>query len=107
MLSHAIDDSSDRPIAYASRSLTAAEKGYVQLEKEVLLIIFGIKKSHNYLYGRKFIIEFDYKPMFFLFSEKKGIPHMASARAYQYTIHHKSGTEIGNADGLSRLPIHI
>ena len=39
---------------------------------------------------------------------------MASARilrwaltlsAYQYTICHKSGTEIGNADGLSRLPI--
>ena len=39
---------------------------------------------------------------------------MASARilrwaltlsAYQYTIRHKSGTEIGNADGLSRLPI--
>ena len=40
---------------------------------------------------------------FFLFSEKKDIPHMASARiqrwaltlsAYQYTIRHKSGTEI-------------
>ena len=25
--------------------------------------------------------------------------------AYQYTILHKSGTETGNADGLSRLPI--
>ena len=76
--------------------------------------MFGIKKFHNYLHGCKFIIESDHKPLFFFFSEKKGIPHMASTRiqrwaltlsAYQYTIHHKSGTEIGNANGLSRLPI--
>ena len=114
MLSHTKDDGGDRPIAYASRSLTATEKGYAQLEKEALLIIFGIQKFHNYLYGHKFIIESDHEPLFFLFSEKKGIPHMASARiqrwaltlsAYQYTIHHKSGTEIGNANGLSQLPI--
>ena len=94
VLSHTMDDGSDRPIAYASRSLTAAEKGYAQLEKEALSIIFGIKKFHNYLYGRKFIIESYHKPLFFLFSEKKGIPQMASARiqrwaltlsAYQYT----------------------
>ena len=114
MLSHTLDEGSDQPITYASRSLPAAEKGYVQLKKEALSIIFGIKKFHNYLYGCKIIIEFDHKPLFFLFSEKKGIPHMASSHiqrwaltlsAYQYNIRHKSGTEIGNADGLSRLPI--
>ena len=52
-------------------SLTAAEKGYAQLEKEAVSIIFGIKKFHNYLYGCKFIIEFDHKPLFFYLVKRK------------------------------------
>ena len=48
VLSHTMDDGSDRPIGYASRTLTAAEKGYAKLKKEALSIIFGIKKFHNY-----------------------------------------------------------
>ena len=66
VLSHTMDDGSVRPISYASRSLTAAEKGYAKLKKEALSINFGIKKFHNYLYGRKFIIESDLKPLFFI-----------------------------------------
>lgn len=44
VISQEMDDSSDRPIAYASRTLTAAERNYSQLEKEALAIIFGIQK---------------------------------------------------------------
>ena len=51
VLSHTMEDGTERPVAYASRTLTPAEKNYSQLEREGLAIIFGIKKFHNYLYG--------------------------------------------------------
>jgi hypothetical protein len=45
-------DGSDRPVAYASCTLTKAEVNYSHLEKEGLAVIFGVKKFHNYFYGR-------------------------------------------------------
>ena len=80
VLSHSLDDGTERPIAYVSRTLTTAEKNYSQLEKEGLAIIFGVKKFHNYLYGRRFTIESDHQPLSYLFHESKGISPMASSR---------------------------
>ena len=52
VLSHVMEDGTERPVAYASRTLTSAEKNYSQLEKEGLAIVYGVKKFHNYLFGR-------------------------------------------------------
>ena len=43
-----------KPIAYASRSLTAVEQRYSQIEREVLAIVFGCEHFHMYLIGCKF-----------------------------------------------------
>ena len=95
VLSHILDTGEEKPIAYASRTLNSAERHYSQLEREGLAIVFGVKKFHNYLYGRHFTIESDHQPLSHLFSETKSIPAMASARiqrwaltleAYQYNI---------------------
>ena len=53
VISYVMEDGSERPIAYASRSLGKAEQGYSQIEKEGLAIVFGVKKFHKYLYGRR------------------------------------------------------
>ena len=37
-----------KPIAYASRSMTSAEKNYSQIKKEVLSIVFAVQKFHQY-----------------------------------------------------------
>ena len=116
VISHTLPDGSERPIAFASRSLTSAEKNYAQLEKEALSLIFGVKKFHQYLYGRKFNLITDHKPLTAILGPKKGIPSLAAARlqrwavllsAYQYEIHFKPTDAHGNADGLSRLPLPL
>ena len=80
VLSHKLDDGTEHPIAFASRSLAPAERKYAQLDKEGLAIIFGVKHFRQYLLGRHFTIYSDHKPLQHLFSENKAIPAMASAR---------------------------
>ena len=101
----------EKPVAYASRTLTNAEQNYSQLEKEGLALIFRVKKFHNYLFGRTFTLCTDHKPLQALFNDSKPIPCMASAciqrralalASYEYTIKYKSG-----AAALSHLPLPV
>lgn len=71
-------DGSERPISFMSRTLTAAEKKYSQLDKEGLAVVYGIQKFHKYLYIRSFTICTYHKPLISLFNEKKNIPQMGS-----------------------------
>lgn len=80
VLSHVMKDGSEKPIGFASRTLTAAEKGYSQLDKEGLAIVFAERRFHQYLYGCVFKVHTDHKPLMSLFSEKRCIPPLASAR---------------------------
>jgi len=43
-----------QPGAYASRSPTETECNYLQMEKELLVMVFGVEKFESYLYGRTF-----------------------------------------------------
>ena len=76
VLSHVMDDGQEHPIVYASRTLTPAEQGYSQLEKENLAIVFGVKKFHNYIYGQQFSHRFR-SPATILFvqSSKSNFPY--------------------------------
>lgn len=52
-----------KPIEYASRSLTLAQRKWAQIEKEALSILFGLERFDQYTYGRKVLIESDHKPL--------------------------------------------
>ena len=114
VISHVMPDGSEKPIAYASRTLSAAEKNYSQIEREALAIVFGIKRYHQYLFARNFTLVTDHRPLTHIFGPKTGIPTIAASRmirwalllaGYQYQIVYKSSKDNANADALSRLPV--
>lgn len=79
VISHVFPDGSERPIVYASRTLSAAEKNYGQIEKEALSLVFGVRKFHQYIYRQKFVLVTDHKPLTPVFRPKRGTPTLAAA----------------------------
>ena len=96
VLSHIMEDGTERPVGFASRTMNAAEKNYSQLDKEGAAVMFALKKFHKLLCGRSFDIITDHKPLVSLFGELKQVPTMASPCVqwwavtlceYEYNIH--------------------
>ena len=81
-----MDNGEDKPVSFASHMLTAAEQKYSQLNKEALAIVFGVKKYHQYLYGRRFKLKTDHKPLIHIFSESKATPTTASGRIQRWVL---------------------
>ncbi|XP_054742683.1 uncharacterized protein K02A2.6-like [Anastrepha obliqua] len=113
VLSHINPDGTEQPIAFASKTLNRHQENYSQIEKEGLAIIFGVKKFHQFLYGRKFTLITDHKPLVSIFSPDKNLPTMTAQRiqrwaitlmGYQFQIKYRKTTNHANADALSRLP---
>ena len=99
----------EQPIYYASRALTSAEKNYQNLEREAQAAVWGMEKFHYFLYGRKFILQTDQKPLVSIFRK-----HMIDVspriqritiRAWQYDFvpQHIPGRINVIADSLSRV----
>lgn len=98
----------DLPIGYASRLLNGAEQRYSTIEKECLAIIYCVSHFRPYLYGRKFLIITDHKPLVWLHSIKDPSSRLWKWRLklseYNYEIEYKAGSANANADALSRNP---
>eukprot|EP00096_Caligus_rogercresseyi_P008108 TRINITY_DN2646_c0_g2_i2.p1 TRINITY_DN2646_c0_g2~~TRINITY_DN2646_c0_g2_i2.p1 ORF type:complete len:1290 (-),score=97.72 TRINITY_DN2646_c0_g2_i2:320-4189(-) len=113
VLSHQIDGM-DRPIAFASRKLSKAERNYSQIDREATAIVFGLNRFERYLLGRRFCIKTDHKPLEFILHPNKGLPAVVTARlsrfalrlsSFDFEIIHVKGVNNSNADALSRGPI--
>ena len=100
----------NKPIAYASKSLTETESRYANIERELLACVFGAERFHTYLFGKHFTIQSDHRPLDMI--SKKNLT-AAPARLqrmllrlqkYDYVIQYKPGSEVILADSLSRLP---
>ncbi|XP_060112835.1 uncharacterized protein K02A2.6-like [Heteronotia binoei] len=114
VLGHQLPDGREVPVAYYSRTLTPAERNYTQIDKEALAIVAGVRKFHEYLYGRRFTIATDHKPLLGLLAPDRQTPQILSQRvlrwnqflnSYTYTLVHRAGKAMGHADALSRLPL--
>ena len=90
-------------------ALTSAEKNYQNLEREAQASVWGMEKFHYFLYGRKFILQTDQKPLVSIFRK-----HMIDVspriqritiRAWQYDFvpQHIPGRNNVISDALSRV----
>lgn len=97
-----------RPVAYASKSLSATQKGYAQIEKETLAIVFGCQRFHQYLYGRPFVVESDHKPLESIFQKPLNKSPLRLQRLritlqnYDFCVRFKRGALLYIPDTLSR-----
>lgn len=51
----------NKPIAFASKSLSNTEQHYVNIEREMLAVVFGCKHFHIYLFCKQFVVEPEHK----------------------------------------------
>ena len=86
VISHVFPNGEEKPIAFGSRTLSPAEKQYSQLDFEAFSIIFGVKKFFQYLYGRKFLLATDHKPLIHILGDKCGIPQLAANRLQRWAV---------------------
>ncbi len=112
VLSQLQEDGLCHPVAYASRSLTAAERNYGITELETLAVFWALTHYHSYLYGQEVTVYTDHSAVkAVLLSPKPGGKH-ARWRTKVYgsgirdlKIVHRSGKSNANADSLSRSPL--
>lgn len=102
-------DTGDHPICFISRSFQKGELNKSTIMKELLAIHYAITYLRPYLYGTKFIVRSDHKPLIFLYNVKNPASKLTQIRLdleeYNFEIEHISGKANVVADALSRIHI--
>lgn len=98
-----------RPLAFASRVLTKAERNYSVTEKECLGLIWAVEHFRVYIYGRRCVLRTDHNPLLALSSSNKLKGRLArwalKLSEFELDIEHVAGKSIPHADALSRAPV--
>ena len=96
------------PIAYASRSLTETECRYAQIEKELLAVVFGVERFHQYIYAKEVTVETDHRLLVSIISKlldkaPARLQHMLlKLQRFHINLQYKPSKELFTADALSR-----
>ena len=96
-------------IAYASRTLSVAERNYSSVEREALAIVWATKHFRQYLEGGPVIVRSDCKALGWLKTARDPTGRLArwamKLSPYHLIIQHHPGTSNPNGDFLSRYPV--
>ena len=101
-------DGMERPIAFASRTLSKSERNYCVTRRELLAIVEFIKQHRHYLQGTRFCIRSDHSPLRSVIKAKNPEGQLARSIEFLSTfdceIQYRPGQRHQNADALSRRP---
>ena len=101
----------ERPVAYFSKSFTKTERNYSVSEKELFAIVASMEHFKHYLFGKKFTVYSDHRPLSWLLKCDKPAQRLARwlmrIEHFDFEIIYREGPKNGNADGLSRMPVDV
>ena len=96
-------------ISYASKTLIEAHINYTTTEKELLPVVYALKKFWSYILGSKIIIYTDHAALKYLLSKKEAKPRLTRLvlllQEFDLENKDKKGIENSVADHLSHLHI--
>lgn len=97
------------PIAFASKAFTKGESNKSTIEQELTAIHWAIEYFRPYIYGRKFVIRTDHRPLIYLFSLKNPSSKLTRMRwdleEYDFKVEYIKGSSNVLSDALSRIQI--
>ena len=85
ILMHRLPDGNSKTVCRASKSLTAAERKYGQIEKDGLALTFAVRKFHKYLCGRTFTLVTDNQRLL-AYGRNKSLPATAANRLIRWAL---------------------
>ena len=98
----------NKPIAYASRALTETQKRYAPIEQELLAVVLGCHKFHQYIYGKQVTVYSDHKPLENIIKKPFHVTPprlqrmLLNLQKYDINLLYLSGKEHVLADTMSR-----
>ena len=98
-----------KPVMYVSRALTETEQRYSNIERELLAIVFALKRLNHYTFGRTITVQSNHQPLQsiwkkFIVSASPRLQRLLLRLAhYDINIEFLWGKENVIADALSRV----
>lgn len=108
VLSMICDDDLERPIAYSSKMFNKHQKKYETYKKELYSLLYNCVYFKHYLLGKHFIAYVDNITVSYLKSLNTSncsviLNWLNKLSEFDFTLHHRKGSKIANADYLSRI----
>ena len=102
-------DDFELPVAFASKTFTKGESNKSTIERELTAIHWAVNHFRPYIYGRKFIIRTEHRPLIYLFSLKNPTSELTRIRweleEYNFEVQYIEGKSNVLSDALSRILI--